>query len=164
MTAGFIQLEEERRHTWRVHFWRWTHGSAKQAVVKRGTDDRGQGQSFQGLSLPVEAEKWGWGSQGKLLLFCFASVGTNISRLVCKPRMSLVTNETGSQGDTRQGGLSKTFKAIEFWLEQWGTVESLSRTVWQEKNYILKTTSCLWRTQWIEKEPEQLQEKYLTLT
>lgn len=89
------------------------------------------------------AEKWGWGSQGKLLLLCFASVGTNIFRLVCKPRMSMVTNETGSQGDTKQGGLSKIFKAIEFWLEQRGTVESLSRAVWQEKNYILKTTSCL---------------------
>lgn len=54
------------------------------------------------------------GSQGKLLLFCFTSIGTNIFRIVCKPRMSMVTNENGKQGDARQGGLSKTFKAIEF--------------------------------------------------
>lgn len=47
--------------------------------------------------------------------------------------MSMVTNENGKQGDARQGGLSKTFKAIEFWLEQQGTVESLSRAVWQEE-------------------------------
>lgn len=106
------------------------------------TEDR-HGQSFQRVSVPRGAEKWGWASQGKLLLFCFASIGTNICRVVCKPRMSMVTNENGGRGDARQGGLSKTFKAIEFWLEQQGTVGSLSRAVWQEKNHILKRTSCL---------------------
>lgn len=159
MRAGYVPEDQAReRHTSRTHFWRWLHRGDKQAVGRRGADDREHGWSYQGVSLPRGAEKWGWGSQGKLLLFCFTSIGTNIFRIVCKPRMSMVTNEKGKQGDARQGGLSKTFKAIEFWLEQQGTVESLSRTVWQEeKNHILKRISCLEKktrttTEWIGKE------------
>lgn len=160
MRAGYVQEDQAReRHTSRTHFWRWLHRGDKQAVGRRGADDREHGQSFQGVSLPRGAEKWGWGSQGKLLLFCFTSIGTNIFRIVCKPRMSMVTNENGKQGDARQGGLSKTFKAIEFWLEQQGTVESLSRTVWQEEKIIIFwRESPAWKkknrtkTEWIGKE------------